>query len=613
MTDERLRGRISVNPRGFGFMKADDGRVGFITPPDLNPLLDGDVVTGRLEEAGDGRWAAKELALERRWRTELYGEVVERGRRRFLRVDRQVANTDWPLEAPGALRAAGRAVVARIEGDYAVADRAVDEVDASLERVRVRHGIRHGYPAYGSRPAVDVTRRRDLRDLVTVTIDAPTSMDLDDALTALPAQPDGAVRVLVSIADVDALVPEGSSLDQDARARATSVYLAGAVTPMLPPGLSEDRLSLLPEQDRFALTCELRIDPDGAVTAVDLYESMIRSTCRLGYEEVADFLDGDGPGAMPAEVQDCLRWLRTAAARIDVARRARGGVTLDRDEAYITVDEDSREPTAVEARPSRSSHRLVERLMVAANEAVARWLNERGLPALYRVHDAPDADQVATLAESARHFGFEPGFGASLTPRGLAAFEAQFEGTPSELPLRQVIGRVLGPARYSTHPGPHFGLGAPLYLHFTSPIRRYADLVVHRVVKRHLTGDRGQIAEDPELEHLAEHIGEVTYRAAKAEAERQRMLAARLFGQRIGERFQGHVVAVKSFGLVVTLRGTGVTGSVAQDSLPDGPYRVDLKRQQIIGAHRFELGSPVEVEIVGANEDLGRIELEVRG
>jgi ribonuclease R len=615
MEEQRRRGRIRVNPRGFGFLEVEEGPVAFITPPDLNPFLDGDVASGVVSEGSDGRSSAHALQLEARPRDTLFGQVVFHGKKPFLQVDRQVSNTDWPLvDVPRELLKEGTWLVGGIESGAVRPLRGVAPEDEGLERVRARHGIRPEHPEPGAYPEVAWAGRRDLTSLVTITIDAPSSRDLDDALAVLPAQPDGGLRVFVSIADVDALVPAGSPLDEDARTRGTSVYLAGAVTPMLPRGLSEDRLSLLPGQERPAMTCELRLDPDGEVTAVDLYESRIRSTARLDYDGVAAFLDrGEAPG-MSAEVQDTLRWLRTAAARLAVTRRARGGVRMAREEAYLSLDASGREINDIQARSETSAHVLVERLMVAANEAVARWLRERGLPALYRIHDAPDAERVEALLESARNLGFEPGFGAALTPRGLAAFEAQYRGTHQAAAAEQVVARVLGPARYTVQPSLHFGLAAPLYLHFTSPIRRYADLAVHRVVKRHLAGDRGQVAEDPALEVLAQHLNDAARRATKAEAERQRMLAARLFLRRVGERRRGHVVAVKSFGLVVQLEGTGVSGTVAQDALPGGPYRVDLKRQVMTGARRaVGLGAPLEVEVLGANEALGRIDLGVVG
>jgi ribonuclease R len=248
--------------------------------------------------------------------------------------------------------------------------------------------------------------------------------------------------------------------------------------------------------------------------------------------------------------------------------------------------------------------------MVAANEAVARWLVERGLPGLFRVHDRPLPDRVHQLAAFAHNFGIEAGFGPDLSPRGLAAFEAQYKDTPLAPAMQSVLGRLLGPARYTVHPSPHFGLAAPLYLHFTSPIRRYADLVVHRVVKKYLAGDRAMKAGDDAFEALGERVNRAAAAAAKAETERHRMLVARLFASRVGEAVAGHIVSVQAFGLVVQIEGTGATGTVALDALPDGPYRVDLAAQEVVGAKRsYAVGESFPAKIAATNEDLGRVEL----
>jgi len=527
MKSTQVRGRVSVNPRGFGFLTVDAAEhagpsptsppaevVAFIAPPDLNPFLDGDVVTAELTPAEPGRFTASRLALVHRSRDELFGSVTTRGKRRFLRVDRLVSNTDWPFEEGTADELVeGSFVVAALRGQAVAPLRAVPQgTDLGLERCLVRHGVRTIFsPAVleAARAAAPATSnieaggaRRDLRAIPTVTIDAPVSTDLDDALAVLPAGPDGAMRVLVSIADVDAFVPEGSPLDAEARMRGTSVYLAGRVIHMLPEAIASDAASLLEGRDRPALTVELRVDPEGQVTSIDLYESLIRSTARLSYDAVDEFLTTGQSSGVPAEVAPTLRWLRTAGARLGAVRAARGGVEIDREEARISIDAATREPTAIEARIATEAHRLVERLMVAANEAVARWLVERGLPGVFRVHEEPTREQVEVLARFAHNFGFEAGFGPKLSLRGLAAFEAQFRGSPSAPAIRTVLGKALGPARYTVHPGLHFGLGAPLYLHFTSPIRRYADLAVHRVVKRYLAGERTFYAGDAAFETL---------------------------------------------------------------------------------------------------------------
>ena len=559
--------------------------------------------------------------LRERWRTALFGTISSRGGRRRLSLDPKIGNADWALEGAPTDLPDGAHVTCELEGDVARHRRTVEADEAGLEAVLVGWGIRRRFPddclkaAATARPRE--TARRDLRAVPTITIDAPKSKDLDDALAVLPAQPDGAVRVLVSIADVDAAVPAGSALDVEARRRMTSVYLPDCVVPMLPPQMSEDTLSLLPGVERATLTVELRVDAEGDVVATDLYPSLIRSSARLSYDDVAAFLDAgnpDGPdGGVPEVVRPTLRWLRAAAARLTAARATRGGVNLDRDEVHLTLDPETHEPTALTARELTSAHTLVERLMVAANEAVAGWLQERGLPGVFRVQAPPDAEQIAELAEFAHNFGFETGFGAALTPSGLAAFEAQFESSTVAGSMRTVLRWALGRARYTVHPSPHFALAAPLYLHFTSPIRRYADLLVHRIVKAHLAGDREQIALDPALEEVASDLNEAAYRAGKAETERLRCLVARLFSTRIGESFSGNVVSVKPFGLVVQLAGLGVTGTVSIDALPDGPYHLDAATHSLVGKQRrYVVGEPLEVQVSATDERQGRLELVAR-
>jgi ribonuclease R len=621
MRESTVRGRISVHPRGFGFLTVDteEGEItAFITPPDLNPFLDGDVVTATLTAAGPDRYTATSLALVERWRTEVFGSVTAHGKRPFIRVDRVVSNTDWPFEegtAEGLEE--GTFCVAGIRGGKVVPLRTVAPgADLGLERCVVRHGIRSLFSPDALEAAGAVTAkatpgyRRDLRALPTVTIDAPVTTDIDDALSVLPAGPDGALRVLVSIADVDALVAEGSPIDVEARLRGTSVYLAGRVIPMLPEALSSDAASLRQGEDRPALTVEMRIDPEGQVRSVDVYESLINSHARLTYDAVAEFLTIGASKQVPAAVASTLRWLRTAAARLSSVRAARGGVEIDREEAYVFLDAETREPTSVEPRGDTDAHRLIERLMVAANEAVARWLVDRGLPGIFRVHEVPSGDRVEMLARFAHNFGIEAGFGHELTPRGLAAFEAQFRGTPIAPAIRTVLGKTLGPARYTGSPGLHFGLAASLYVHFTSPIRRYADLTVHRVIKRYLRGDRAFVAGDPSYEALARELNGAAYRAGKAEAERHRMLVARLFASRVGERVAGNIVSIKPFGLVVQMTGTGATGTVAMEALPAGPYRIEPGAHAVASeARRYGVGDPLETVIAGTNEELGRVDL----
>jgi ribonuclease R len=575
----------------------------------------GDVVTAVVEQSDRG-FVARDLRLVARDRRQLFGELATaRADEVVLKADRVVSNADWPVVAGDQQLHAGDLAVGEIAGDRVRVTRVVQPAEASLYRLIARHDLRVDYPREALAEAAAERRRasphrRDLRAMPTVTIDAASTRDIDDALSVVPAGADGALRLFVSIADVDDVVQDGSAIDAEARARGTSVYLADRVLPMLPPALSEDRLSLLEGAERAAVTVELRIDGEGVVTSIDVYESLIRSTARLTYDAVARLLDANDASDVPAAVVPTLRWLRTAAARISSVRRARGGVSLEGDEVYVAIDQQTHEPVEARSRLSTSAHTLVERLMVAANEAVARWLVDRGLPGVFRVHDAPDEANVRELAAIAHNFGFEAGFSGALTPRGLAAFEAQFQGTPIAPAMQTVLRRALGPARYTARPGLHFGLAASLYLHFTSPIRRYADLAVHRVLKAFLDGRRDFASESETLEALGDRLNQQHRVASRAERERTWMLTARLFASRIGERARGNIVSIKPFGLVVQLQGSGVTGTIGMDSIPGGPFTVAAGKTALTGAaRRYAIGDPLEVLVAGANESLGRIEL----
>jgi ribonuclease R len=622
-TPQTLEGRVTVHARGFGFFTArvgDEILTAFIAPPLLNPLLEGDVVRATVTTAADGRSTATDLHLVTRTRTDVFGEVVSRRGAWFIRVDRAVSNTDWPLAITGEPPLEGRFVVARIGEDGVARAESMLPAgrDPSLERVMARYGLTRDFDPAALADAARMAAvphalgaRRDLRDVPTVTVDAPTTRDIDDAIGVLPAGDDGALRLLVSIADASAFVPEGSALDRAARARGTSVYLAGEVLPMLPDGLSSEWISLLPDQDRLCLTVEMRIDAEGEVLAADVYESVIRSWGRLDYTETAAFLDHGTLSPRMDRLREVMPWFRTASARLAVARGRRGGVVLTRDEARVTFDRDKATPTGIERVTSNSAHLMIERFMVAANEAIATWLHARGVPAPFRVHAPPDPERVHDLTAFAHHFGVETGFGAmkALTPLALASFDAQIAGSPSEDALRSVLRGVLGPARYTATPSIHFGLAAPLYLHFTSPIRRYADLAVHRVLKEYLHGRRAFVP-DAEVEALAVHINERARGATRAEAERQRMLEAAYLAGHLGEEHAARITRVRPFGLLVQLDESGAEGLLPLEALPDGPYRVDARETVARGEQRaFTIGDAVRVSIAAADPALGRVEL----
>ena len=624
----QVTGRLSLHPRGFGFLNFPlvEGSVrtssAFIAPPDLNAFLADDVVSATVVTAVDGRCSASDLELISRSRSHLLGEIVSRGSDLQLRVDREVSNTDWPLDDPTGQARRGAVAVARIEGSRVVVERILGQGDdVPLERLIVRHGLRVEYAQEALAEATRISthpptlgHRRDLRSMPTITVDSASTRDIDDAIAVLPAASDGALRLFVSIADPSEYVRGGTALDGEARRRGTTVYMPGRILPMLPESLSTDRLSLLPGVEREALTVEMRMDAEGCVTSVDVYESLIRSCARLTYDEVDAFAqDGIVSEAMqPARA--IMPWLRTAASRLDLARRRRGGIDMARDEASLKLDSGTGTVVGIEKRTNTWAHTMIERLMVATNEAVARWLEERGIPAPYRVHAEPEPARVANLAECAHHFGYEAGFPPVLTPLALAAFEAQIAGTPAENAIRSVMLRALGPARYTVTPAPHFGLAAPRYLHFTSPLRRYADLVVHRTIKAWLQGHRDFVPLDPEVESLARHLNDRTAAAAKAETDRHRMMAAAYMAHHIGETYSAHITRVRPFGLVAQIDATLIEGLIPVESLPAGPWNVDAREIALVGKEEtLAVGMRVYVSVRSTDPTRGRIEYERTG
>lgn len=640
----RSDGVFRPHVRGFGFVDLDTPTTGpdgspvtscFVPPPLTAGLLADDRVAAEYAVEDDGRATASSVRLVERVREQVFGVVEDGDDEPVLRLDPHLGTGRWMLTGRIDDLPAGVAVKADIVGSESAdpSDEWEDPYDAEalLERMRVRHRLVPDYPdealaevaaivaGGASGPDGPEPPRSDLRDLTTFTIDSAESRDLDDALSVYPAEPDGGLRVLVHICDVAASVRLGTALDREARRVATSVYLPGWTRPMLPPELSEDALSLLPGQDRNALTVELRLAADGTVTSVDLAATRIRSDARLTYDEAAEVLAGRTVEGVADEIVDALRWLRTAGARLGVQRLRRGGVEARRVEPDLTVRVVDGHAEQVEATPSNPAHLLIERLMVAANESVAAWLIARGLPGVFRTHPQPRAEAAPALEAFCAAAGFHPGFGGSLTPLGLSALSTQLDASADDTAAAvwDVLLSFLGRATYTPHPGPHFGLASSAYLHFTSPIRRYADLTVHRILRAFLAGGR-----DPEalprvaaLEELCAHIDTSTGVAARAENQMRKALwLVALAKQAKGapdELLRGRVTGIHRKGVFVTLDGSRVSGMLPSRELPgrgwapadDGLALVDST------GRRLGYGEYVQVRIGTADVESGELEL----
>jgi ribonuclease R len=313
-------------------------------------------------------------------------------------------------------------------------------------------------------------------------------------------------------------------------------------------------------------------------------------------------------------VREAMPWFRAASARLAVARAGRGGMEMGREEARFTFDADTGQVSGIENTPPTTAHQLIERFMVAANEAIASWMEDRGLPTVFRVQDEPDRQRVADLAAFAHHSGFAAGFGGRLSPLALGAFDRQISGGAAEPALRSVLRRSLGSARYTVVPSGHFGLGARRYLHFTSPIRRYADLAVHRILKQYLHGRRDFLHQDPAVEQLAVRLNARAKGASRAEQDRHRVLEARFMASHVGKRYPARITRVKPFGLLIQLDGMLVEGVVPVDTLGDGPFRPDARETSLVGPKRtFTIGMPLVAQVVSTDEGLGRIEFSLAG
>lgn len=640
---EYWTGTLRLTVRGFGLLRGEDDEVAeiVIPPENLGTALDGDLVLvhrGSRKVRGlpaPERFGRVVKVLHRR-RPTLVGRfrvdqrrawVEPHTRRLGARVELEPGDGDTPRDGEFVEVTVGEFVDGRPAAGRLVRRLgAPGEAGVDEEVVLADLAIPVSFPPEAEREAAelpfsvtadDIAGRLDLRVHPAVTIDSESARDFDDAVVAFPA-PDGAVEVFVHIADVSHYVRPGNALDAAARERGTSVYLPGRAVAMLPEKLSNHLCSLLPGEDRLTFSLRVLVTRDGALEGYRAARSVFRSRRRCTYTEVFGWLEEGGwPDDVPEDVRASLLLLDEAARRLGRRRQQRGAIDFDLPVPEILLDPDGFMTGVVAAERNRA-HRLIEELMLAANECVARLLTWGRQPGIFRVHERPSPGKLGELQAVLEEFGVAlKGNLEELPPREVQRVLSAIVGRPEERLLQTLILRSLARAAYHPECKGHYALATDFYLHFTSPIRRYPDLVVHRCLARLLSGTLLTGTERDlfvgELEDIAQHSSFTERRAEEAEREVVRWKQAEFMRARIGEEFSGYVTGVTAFGLFVQLAEVFVEGLVHVSALKDDFYRYDELAHRLVGQRHgrvLRLGDALRVRVRGINEERREVELD---
>ncbi len=461
--------------------------------------------------------------------------------------------------------------------------------------------------------------RVDLRDLPLVTIDGADARDFDDAVFAEPDQdPDnaGGWRLIVAIADVSWYVRPGDALDKSAYLRGNSVYFPDRVVPMLPHELSTGWCSLNPKEDRPCLAAEMRIDGEGRLKRHKFHRAVMRSAARLTYAQAQAARDGQTDETTEVLVDRVIAPLYGAYASLARARQARGVLDLDLPERRVMVAEDGR-VTGIALRERFDSHRLIEEFMITANVAAAETLERRRQPCMYRVHDQPSREKLDGLAETLETIGLKFSKGQVVQPKHFNQMLAKAKDTPHDRMVQELVLRSQAQAEYTPDDIGHFGLALARYCHFTSPIRRYSDLLVHRALIHGLKlGDGGLEPDHRDFAEMGEHLSATERRAAMAERAAVDRFTTAFLADRVGAEFAGRINGVTRFGLFITLDETGADGLVPMGALPDDYYVYEEERNRLKGrstGRTFDLGAPVTVRLAEARPLTGGMIFELVG
>jgi ribonuclease R len=667
----QIRAVLHVNPGGYGFARplaAEETRNVFIPPGYLRGALDGDELEVVYWESEKGLEGRIETIVKRK-RTRVVGVLAKSGGGQWV-LEVEDPRLIWPVLCVGGPGGGepGKVVVAQIceypedpRPELRVTVQRTIGVPGALEteiqKILIEHRIEDGFAQAVEAEAEavplevgedELDNRADLRGLPFMTIDPPDARDFDDAVCVelIGGDPvNGDVRLHVAIADVSHYVREGTAVDDEARERYFSAYLPDRAIPMLPHQLSSHMCSLVPKQDRLAMVVSMRVDAAGETSEWVVRAAVIHSRRRLTYGEVATALDAadtpsveelqttpEGASTMPEKLGKKARnrvfALRACADRLRRARMRRGAIELDLAEAKVVLEADDRTRIldVVKSRSTKSmarAYNLIEELMIAANEAIGELAVEHALPVVYRVHDKPDEEKLTILTRAAFALGAKAEPEKLLTPRGAQKFLGQLHGKPFAGALNMLMLRAMAQAQYSVQNVGHFALASRAYVHFTSPIRRYPDLISHRVMKAWVHSNSGEAGPQPvprmpkasESQDQAIRSSEREREIVSAERSTQSLFAAVYMRDRIGDRLEGTISGLSQNGIFVQIDAPYVDGMVKVADLEKDrkeTYSRDETGVRLVGERTgktLTVGDRVVVEVIDASIPRRQIDL----
>jgi ribonuclease R len=649
----KLTGRIKIHPAGYGFVVPDDKSEDVhVSARNRGAAMDADAVEIEAWPAVKGV-EGRVLKVVSRGRAKITGQLARAGKHTILQPDDPRITGPVTLVGHVAAGQIGQAVVAEIKRYPDVADGPIeaevlkvlgdpDDPRTEVEKVLACADVTEEFPDEVARIADGIAKkvlpaeladRADLRHVPFTTIDPETARDFDDAV-AVEKLPHGGTRLWVAVADVSHYVREGSPIDVEAQRRGVSIYLPSRAIPMLPEPLSAHMCSLVPEEDRLAMVVRIDLDKHARMVDRDFCAAVIHSQARLDYPGVAAALGGDTRGKrkkyepfLPA-----LRHMDSLARQMRAARQARGALDLDLPEPKVELDDD--DPRLVRAISKsrrdpgeRGAYSMIEEFMLAANEAVAGSFHERNEDAVWRIHDAPDRGRVEEFVTLASHYGINVDIDEARTPQGLGTVLKKLKGHPAEKALSFQLLRSLKQATYDVVNIGHFGLASADYLHFTSPIRRYPDLIVHRLLKIRLATQGkpaggwqpATIKPAPRREELQKMAAAASFAERSAmEVEREVIDLYRAFflRDRIGDEFEGTISGVAGFGVFVVVDDPFVEGLVRIGALSDDYYEFDEPTCRLVGRRSgrvFALGDAVKVEVQSVSVVRRKVDFALAG